>query len=82
MISLFEGFTEQNIKGIVFNFFMTEVLSYRNHSIDLQDRLRDWFLYDRDLRYERVKDVFFGNTALKQTQITRNQQILQQDLKL
>ena len=29
-------------------------LSYRNHSIDLQDKSMDWFLYDRDLRHERV----------------------------
>ena len=27
-------------------------LSYRNQSIDLLD----WFLYDRDLRHERIKE--------------------------
>ena len=29
-------------------------LSYRNQSIDWQIESRDWFLYDRDLRYECV----------------------------
>ena len=35
------------------NSFMTEPLSYRNQSIDL-----DWFLYDNGLRHERVKVIF------------------------
>ena len=41
----------------LFNFFMTEVsiISYRNQSIDLQSKSMDRFLYDRDLRHERVK---------------------------
>ena len=30
-------------------------LSYRNQSIDLQSKSFDWFLYDRDLRHERIK---------------------------
>ena len=30
-------------------------LSYRNKSIDLQSKSMDWFLYDRNLRHERVK---------------------------
>ena len=29
--------------------------SYRNQSIDLQSKSMDWFLYDRDLRQERVR---------------------------
>ena len=29
-------------------------LSYRNQSIDLLCKSMDWFLYDRDLRYEIV----------------------------
>ena len=29
-------------------------LSYRNQSIDLLRKLMDWFLYDNDLRHERV----------------------------
>ena len=30
-------------------------LSYTNQSIDLQSKSMGWFLYDRDLRHERVK---------------------------
>ena len=30
-------------------------VSYSNQSIDLRCRLMDWFLYDTDLRHERVK---------------------------
>ena len=30
-------------------------LSYRKQSIDLQNKSVDWFLYDSDLRHERVK---------------------------
>ena len=33
-------------------------LSYRNQSIDLLYKSMDWFLYDRDLRYEKVKGTF------------------------
>ena len=29
-------------------------MSYRNQSIDLQSKSIDWFLYDIDLRHERV----------------------------
>ena len=29
-------------------------LSYRNQSIDLLSKSLDWFLYDKDLRHERV----------------------------
>ena len=32
-------------------------LSYRKQSIDLQSKSMDWFLYDRDLRHERVKQL-------------------------
>ena len=34
-------------------------LSYRNQSIDLLYKSINWFLYDRDLRHERVKHIFF-----------------------
>ena len=34
---------------------MTEALSYRNQSIDLQSKSKDWFLYDNGFRHERVK---------------------------
>ena len=30
-------------------------LTYRNKSIDLQSKSMDWFLYDNDLRHERVE---------------------------
>ena len=32
-------------------------LSYRNQSIDLHSKSMDWFLYDRDLRHERVDEL-------------------------
>ena len=32
-------------------------LSHENHSIDLHCKSMDWFLYDRDLHYERVKEL-------------------------
>ena len=32
-------------------------LSYRNQSIDLQKKSMDWFLYDNDLRHEKVKAI-------------------------
>ena len=37
------------------NLLLWRSLSYRNQSIDLQSRSMDWFLYDRELRHERVK---------------------------
>ena len=30
---------------------------YRDQSIDLPYKLVDWFLYDKDLRHERVKGL-------------------------
>ena len=36
---------------------MTESLPYRNQSIDLFYKPMDWFLYDRDLRHERLDDL-------------------------
>ena len=38
----------------VLNSFMTESLSYRNQSTDLQSKSMDWLLYDNGLRHERV----------------------------
>ena len=38
------------------NFSWRRSLSYRNQSIDLQSKAVDWFLYDRDLRHERVRE--------------------------
>ena len=35
---------------------MTEArIIYRNQSINLQSKSVDWFLYDSDVRHERVK---------------------------
>ena len=36
-------------------------IPYRNQSIDLQNKSIDWFLYDRDLRHERLKDIELHN---------------------
>ena len=33
-------------------------LSYRNQSIDLLRKSMDWFLYDNDLRHERVEPLW------------------------
>ena len=33
------------------------LLSYRNHSIDLQSKLMDWFLYDRGLQHKELKVI-------------------------
>ena len=32
-------------------------LSYRNQFIDLQSKSREWFLFDRDHRHEKVKSL-------------------------
>ena len=37
-------------------------LSYRNHSVYLLCKPMEWFLYDRDLRHERVKYEGNNNT--------------------
>ena len=44
----------------VFNSFMTKVPSYRNQFIDLQSKSMNWFLYNRDLRHERVNTYIGG----------------------
>ena len=41
----------------LFNPFITETVIIRNQSIDLQSKSIDWFLYDNDLRLERVNKV-------------------------
>ena len=40
-------------------------LSYRNQSIDLLCKSIEWFLYDRDLRHERVKQPFSSKISKK-----------------
>ena len=44
-------------KAKAFNSFLTKVSSNRNQSNDLQRQSMYWFLFDRDLRHERVKNV-------------------------
>ena len=41
----------------VLNSFMSS-LSYTNHPIDLLSKSMDWFLYDGELRHERVKKSY------------------------
>ena len=59
--SLMENFIFCAVKGAVYLFYdggpyhiETSPLICRNHSIDLLCKPMDWFLYDRDLRHERV----------------------------
>ena len=42
-------------------------LSYRNQPIDLLHKSVDWFLYDNDLRHERVNRFSFSLVALIDT---------------
>ena len=39
-------------------------LSYRNQSMDLQSESMDWFLYDRNLRNERINPFVLNVTFL------------------
>ena len=41
-------------------------LSYKTQSTDLQNKSMDWFLYDRDLRHEKIKRQLW-NYKLNQT---------------
>ena len=41
----------------VLTFSWRSSVPYRNQSIDLWSKLINWFLYHRDLRHERVKNV-------------------------
>ena len=34
-------------------------LSYRNQSVDLQNKSMDWFLYDNGLRHESAEGIAF-----------------------
>ena len=44
-------------------------LSYRNQSIDLLCKSMDWFLYDNDLRHERVNynEIYINRNTVRQT---------------
>ena len=50
----------------VINSFMTRSLSYTNQPIDLQSKSMDWFLYDKDLRHERVNEYQIFKTNMPQ----------------
>ena len=59
-----------NFKGLLswsdfLNSFMTESVSYKNQSIDLLCKSMDWFLYDRDLRHERVNWRVINDITVK-----------------
>ena len=41
---------------------MTDILSYKNLSIDLLCKSMDWFRYDRDLCHEKVELLITQHT--------------------
>ena len=49
---------QKKIINVALTFSWRTSLSYRNQSIDLQRKSMDWFLYNKDLRHERVKSRF------------------------
>ena len=56
MIGLVKSLMPADRNTSLLDSFMTESLSYRNQFIDLLlCKSVGWFLYDRDLRHERVK---------------------------
>ena len=58
LISILAEFLEKQLKYLKDNFMLSwrRSLSYKNQSIDLQSKSKDWFLYDRDVRHEKVKE--------------------------
>ena len=57
-IYVHSSFTYLIFKFKFINSFMTKSLLYRNQSNNLLCKSMDWFLYDRDLRHERVKEIW------------------------
>ena len=56
-------------------------LSYRNKSIDFLAKLIDWFLYDKDFRYERVNDPYtFNKGPTFKIFLPQGQQTINMDL--
>ena len=55
------NYTQVLLKGIMVEDLLTfsrrGPLSYRNQSIDLQNKSMDWFLYDNGPRLERVNNI-------------------------
>ena len=68
---IFQGFClfvkEAHFQYISLFLSWRKFLSYRNQFIDLQSKSMSWFLYDRDLRHERVNrfPVLQPETALR-----------------
>ena len=59
---------QRSTHGINLTFSWRRSLTYRNQSTDFHSKSMDWFLYDRDLRHERVNfsfnkysSIFCGN---------------------
>ena len=53
MINVFwNGWLKKINRALSISWWMS--LSYRNQSIDLQNKSMEWFLYDRDVPHERV----------------------------
>ena len=60
-VALFTGITKTNLANLIttgITFSWRRSLSYRNQSIDLQSKSMDWFLYDKDLRHERLNSFW------------------------
>ena len=49
---VWQGFEHASVIALTLLWWRS--LSYRNQSIDLQNKSIYWFLYDRDLRHERI----------------------------
>ena len=52
-----QKFVTFGLDAMSLNLLWQRFLSYSNQSIDLQRKPIDWFLYERDLRQERVKEL-------------------------
>ena len=52
-----QKFVTFGLDAMSLNLLWQRFLSYRNQSIDLQRKPIDWFLYERDIRQERVKEL-------------------------
>ena len=56
-------------------------LAYRNQSIDFLAKSMDWFLYDKDFRYERVNDPYtFNKGPTVNIFLPQGQQTINMDL--
>ena len=78
MLNLFKVSINDTRTTLVFLFYFSILtflwrssLSYRNQSIDLQSKSRDWFLYDMDFGHERAnvnfEFMYLGNSHINLT---------------